>query len=553
MTTEGSKAAIDHPMPRPRIALAVAAVATLLYFAAELYMLDGRLGFPLDDSWIHLQFARHLAEGNGLSYDGLRPMPGSTAPLWTALLSLGFVAGAGTAPLVWAKLSGVLCFLASLVATDRLAAELGLSPGGRRLATVLVASSHWLVWSALSGMEILLFTTLALWGLVFEQRERRSMACSDGSPEHFPYSLPLFALAALARPEGYLLLALSMGWRLLDVRETEEGPTLDLRPIDRRSALGFAAAALLIVPNLLFTYWASGSFLPTTFAVKAGGIIDPIPDGAYLRAVLDVLARSQPVLLLLAAAGIFRLAARLGRPGAPSLLPALWPVGQIAVYSLLADPGGPVIVGNFGRYYFPLLPLVVIFGVLGAEELGHRLGARTQILGWNAPLRAMLVALLLAPNLWGLLHGPGRYVQTLGNVEDSDVRAALWLGEHLDPEATLAVQDIGAIAYHLPNPIVDLTGIVEPSILPTLRGDVAPEVYWEERLLAYLAERRPDYLVIFTRSYPMITHTAQSETGGFRIVRRFQVSDNVTMAGDELAIVATPWTRYPLPEETATN
>ena len=64
-----------------------------------------------------------------------------------------------------------------------------------RLAAVLVATTHWLVWSALSGMEILLFTCLSLWGVLLHLRGQSLSA------------LPVLGLACLARPEGYLLLA----------------------------------------------------------------------------------------------------------------------------------------------------------------------------------------------------------------------------------------------------------------------------------------------------------------------------------------------------------
>ena len=65
--------------------------AVSLYLLVEIYLLSGRLGFPLDDSWIHLVFARNLAQGEGLSFNPGELVPGSTAPLWTALLSLMFL------------------------------------------------------------------------------------------------------------------------------------------------------------------------------------------------------------------------------------------------------------------------------------------------------------------------------------------------------------------------------------------------------------------------------------------------------------------------------
>ncbi|MEO1368127.1 MAG: hypothetical protein AAFX50_13215, partial [Acidobacteriota bacterium] len=66
-------------------------------------------------------------------------------------------------------------------------------------------------------------------------------------------------------------------------------------------------------------------------------------------------------------------------------------------------------------------------------------------------------------------------------------------------------------------------------------------VYWEERLARHLAERRPDYLVVFSKSYPML-----SSPQGFERVISFTVENNVTMAGDELVVLETPWCDRPL-------
>jgi len=526
--------------PRPiRSATVLAGAACLAYLASELYLFSGRLGFPLDDSWIHLHFARQLADGAGLAYRGAGPeawVPGSTAPLWTALLALGFALPGS--PVLWAKLLGVALFVVTVDATARLAAELGLDRPLQRLAALLVAASHWLVWSALSGMEVALFSALSLWGMVLHLRER-------AAPERPPKSLPVLALAALARPEGYLLLLLAFLDRCLRFRDADGGLGVGVEAPGRRVWLGgVLPSALVLLPTLLFYRLTGGSFFPTTFAVKASAPADLLPSGRYLRAVLDVLFRSQPLMLLAAGAGVARLVEGLGRHRR-GLLPALWLLGLPLAYSLLAPEAGPVVVGNFGRYYFPLLPVVAVLGVLGLEGAARRLGPRTRLGRWPAPLGAILAALLLLPQLWGLATGPLRYLQTVRNVEDGDVRAARWLADRLPPEALLAVQDVGAVGYHLPNPLLDLTGIVEPAILPHLQGSgPADPVYWEKRLLRYLEERRPDYLVVFPRSYPMLT----TATPGFVELRRFEIPDNVTLAGDELAVFATPWNQYPLAE-----
>ncbi len=412
---------------------------------------------------------------------------------------------------------------------------------------MLVAATHWLVWSALSGMEIALFSFLSLWGIVLHLRER-------AEPARTPVSLAVLAAAVLARPEGILLLLLAVADRLVRFESAGRDGGAESTPsglelgLVRPPALGtgLLAAALVTLPGGLFYRYVGGYFLPTTFGVKTAPVADLVPSGRYLAAVLDVLFRSQPLMLLLAGAGVLRLIERLGSRRDRGLLPALWPIGMALGYSLLASPSGPIVVGNFGRYYFPLLPVVAVLGVLGLEEAARRLGPAVLAGGRRWPLRALLIVALVVPRLWGLANGPARYLQTVTNVEDSDVAAARWLAERLPEQALLAVQDIGALKYHLPNPIVDLTGIVEPEISPYLEGS-GPEdpVYWEKRLHAYLSERQPDYLVVFPRSYPWLTGGA----AGFTRVRAFEVRHNVTMAGDELVIFATPWTRHPLRPE----
>src|SRR5438876_5451656 len=100
----------------------VAAVLPLSLYLLREHAIAGAVSFPLDDSWIHLQFARNLAEGAGFAYNPGVPVAGSTAPLWTLLLGAGRAGArvAGVAllwagPVAWGALAGMEVSLAALL------------------------------------------------------------------------------------------------------------------------------------------------------------------------------------------------------------------------------------------------------------------------------------------------------------------------------------------------------------------------------------------------------------------------------------------------------
>ena len=233
--------------------------ACVYYLGVEIYLLGGQLGFPLDDSWIHLQFARNLAAGNGLSFNPGVLVPGSTAPLWTALLSLIlFLPGN---PLFWTKLLGVTLYLAGGALTYQLSLEMGLNRWLANLAAVVMMATSWLVWSALSGLEISLFVVLSLTGILTHLRERRD-------PSRFPLSLPLMGLSFLARPEAALLILAAVADRLLVFQSESDGPVTWRPPPWRKLLLGLVVAAWIVAPVVWFNLSVTGSILPTTFGAR---------------------------------------------------------------------------------------------------------------------------------------------------------------------------------------------------------------------------------------------------------------------------------------------
>ncbi len=523
-----------RPFPAGPLLLLAGAVVCLRYLLAEIARLKGGLGFPLDDSWIHLQFARNLARGHGLSYNPGHLVTGSTAPLWTALLSLLFLLPGNV--IAWVKALGIVLHLAGVDATRRLSRELGLSPGLAALAAGLTLATSWLAWSALSGMEIPLFILLSLWGMILHLRER-------AAPGRLPLSAGVLAVAALARPEGILLLALAFLDRLLVFapEENSQGPPRWRLPSLKTLLLGAAFAVCALAGPCLFYAWAGGSVLPTTWAAKGGGGAHGLwPNQRYLANVLNLFFQPQPWLTLFASAGAVALASRLGTPRDRGLLPALWLLGLPLAYSVLT-PGPTQMLGNFGRYYFPLFPVLAILGVLALEGPVHALRPWTSRSSTRRFVAAFAAATLFAPALVTLLRGEDFYVQNVANVQESDVAVAQWLAARVPPEAVLAVNDIGAIKYLLPNPIVDLASIATPEIRREVQRAAAAGVPWDEAMIAAVERRRPDYVVIFPSWVRGVARDPR-----FRPVHHLEIPDNVTMGGNEIVVYDTPWTRYPL-------
>ena len=611
-------------------ALAVlAAAAWWVWSRQRLGALGVDLGFPLDDSWIHLQFARNLAAGAGLAYRPPEWVAGSTAPLWTALLAVGSALGA---PVLWARLLGIACLAGAVEVTRRLGLRLGLGRSLAWLAAAATALTAPLVWGALSGLEIPLFTLLSLLGIYLHLGDRNAPG--------IPLSLPVLSLAVLARPEGWLLLGLAVIDRLLATggagagsgrkesskegreglgsegaddesqreeatvgggrRETEAGETRradagseqeetgqawraggeggrawaagaegDPGGAGRAAAAdagrvggeigGVSAAAgveparnwserwrsplsglgvgtLVLVPVCLFSWAVGGSPFPSTLAAKSTGW-RLVPDPDALVAAWGVLARALPLGALLAVVGVV-LSTWGDRGRRVGRVPAAWVVGLPVGLAMIESPGGPL-VGNFGRYLFPLLPLVAVLGMVPVQALADRVEARGRrlVVGGAA-------LLLLVPALLGLVAGAGRFARNVFDVEASDGAMARWLAPRLPPEAVLGVHDVGRLGYELPNPLVDLAGILDADVREALRRGL-DHGRWQEELLTVLARRRPDYLVVFPRFVPFVDDAGVS----FRRLHEVEVPGNITMGDDRLAVYATPWTRHPLSAE----
>ncbi len=473
-----------------------------IFYVTACRSTDGQGGVPLDDAWIHFQFARNLARGDGLSFNPGEPTAGSTAPLWTLLLAAVYRMG-GSFPVAGQVLSGV-CFLLALAATRALSQQLTGKRWAAWLAGIIVAVNGRFVWAGLSALETCLFAALSLVAIGSHLKDR-------ASGRYRLRTAALFALAALSRPEGYLLFALSLSDFVLRAPRTLRGL--------RRLCLPALLFAAFVLPYPVFSLRTSGYLLPNTFHAKA--TFDFRPDLDFLSLWARYLILDNPLLLPFFVLGVGVLLRR-------ATLVSLWSVGLPLVYAFLHT-----VLYQHGRYLMPLIPchaLVGVVGLLEARKLARRRGWRWASLQTSLSI-AVLSLLLVAGTAWRLPTMARQYARNVDEINRVHVALGHWVREHTPPSALLALNDIGAITYASQRPVVDLAGLVTPEVVPLLRSPDRAS-----RLIEFMARRGVDYVVIFPAWFPDLAESDELEE-----VYRVTVEERTIIGGETMVVYRTGW------------
>ena len=489
--------------------LIVALIVGLFYLAVSQWGF-GYVGFPLDDAWIHQTYARNLADSGQLAFVPGVPSAGSTAPLWSLLLSLGYVL---RIPFyMWAYGLGVILLGLSGWTVYRLGRRLFPENRWIGLGAGLFCVLEWHhVWAALSGMETMLFIWLSL--LLVERysaihptkKEAVPPLLRSSAPRNYFYLGLLGSLLTLTRPEGLGLvglLGLHLGYSLWSRRQDLDASWFSaLLRVGGWLSFG---TILFIIPYIAFHLWATGLPFPNTFYAKQaeyGLILEAFPLWRRLVGNFGPVEESVqgvfrvifigPQLLLL-----------------PGLIFALWltfkerrlALGPIWVwwisYLILYAVRLPVTYQH-GRYQMPVIVWVILLGLWGTGRLlqpSSKPVNRSMIRRVASRVTGLSLLLLI---LGFTLLGAQAYGRDVRIIESEMVATAKWLDQNVGPEALIAAHDIGAIGYFTRRPLLDLAGLVSPEVIPIIRDEAA--------LFDLIKVRKAQYIVTFPSWYPTLT------------------------------------------------
>ncbi len=452
-------------------------IAGAVLLIAVIYLLTSRsmagIGFPLDDSWIHQTYARNLALRGEWAFRPGIVSAGSTAPLWSALLSLGYLFH--LSPYPWTYFLGALTLFALAVLCEWAVRKIITTYQPQLPWVGIFIAFEWhLAWAAMSGMETLLHGLVVTTVLVLLMTNTR---------RYLTLGL-LTGLAAWVRPDGLTLL----GPVVMTILFIEHDARSRVTAITR-CLIGFGS---LFVPYLLFNLAVGGAPMPNTFYAKQAEYASWQELSIFTRLWQMFLQLLVGPGLVLFAGVIGWLARSIKQKAWGSLAAIVWCIGYLGLYISRLP------VYQHGRYIMPAMPVFFLFGLLAFAEFDKsKIFAKYN---WLAQIiwRASIVMLVFS----FIFLGAHSYAQDVAVIESELVVTAKWVSENLPQDTLIAAHDIGALGYFDSHELIDLAGLVSPEVVPFIRD--------ETRLAAYLNERGADYLIAFPDFYPVLTRDMET-------------------------------------------
>ncbi|MBY8997701.1 MAG: glycosyltransferase family 39 protein [Candidatus Thorarchaeota archaeon] len=425
-------------------------------------------GFTLDDSWIHLQYARTIYEGIPWEYSPGFPSTGSTSPLWSVILSVLFYFSSDPVGLAWGVYIISMCFyMASSFAVGLIVREYTESVSWSVLAIigfVIIPRNTWLM---LSGMETPLFVFVLLFSIIILDKVEMKYDLVLGV---------LVGIAYLSRPEG-ILIAFCLPIRFLIL--TLKGK------VDRKRIVTLfvsaALAALVALPWILHCLSVTGLPLPDTFYAKVH-----VPSESEIEAWnfwWGLFVGQMPFLIIGGFLGIILVVK--GKP-----FPWLFPVILTVMYRLTVPYASLI---NNNRYLVPVFDLFFVAAIIATAWILEILLVRklrlvdtneTKLVAISVTMLLLVVPLL--PHYFGQATYYGKAAKT---VNDLHVNIGTWFDENTPEDSVFATHDAGAVRFISNRTMIDLAGLVSPDII---HGNMTAR-----ETLSYLRAQGCNYFVYF--------------------------------------------------------
>jgi hypothetical protein len=476
------------------ITVLVIAVATIRSVTSLL----GHAGAVLDDSYIHFEYARAIAEGHPFRYQAGEPVStGATSALWPMLLAPFYLIGFHGDSLMWA--AWLLSFAAlgllaheAILMTKPLAGNAAAAGAG---AMVLLFSGH--IWCAASGMEVVPFAWVMTRTLrkAAEWSEKKSSNEPPNSNRDFWELVILGWASFLFRPEGAIAVVVvalvfavysrsaKLAFRARDIAIALAVPVATLFFL--RLATGHASTSTASVKLLWGNpYYAGAAFtdaLVGNLRVFFGTLLEGqvwsaefIPAGALPFAVAGLIAT-----------------ALLGQQQKKPVRAALV---ILFALTMLAPCAYVTFLWNRLRYLWPFATGWLIGLACLARVAGDFLSMLKPSWRIATPLIAGIFAGVFGSKITGVIDD---VANSASGIDRQHVLLGKWAKENIPAGARIGVNDTGAIAYFGDHPTFDVVGLTTPGEGKYWVAGAGSRFEHYEKLRETSPERLPSYFIVY--------------------------------------------------------
>jgi hypothetical protein len=475
------------PIGVPVVALAWLAVGGIL----------DRLGHPgaaLDDSFIHFQYARAIAEGHPFRYHAGEPHTmGATSALWPLLLAPFYLLGCTGLDILWP--AWALSFLAlGFLAREvyLLSRPLAGEHAAVGAAAMVLAFSPF-TWCAGSGMEVVPFAFCLV------RAVRRSSDWVEAGARTPSLERELVALAFLAplmRPEGALASVVIAAALVGAPSPRRGGRLVALIPLFAAVAPQLLSAA---VTGHLQSNTAQVKLLPGNPYYRGDALVAAVRENMHtlVHTLLQGEVWSAEFIphgsMPFAFAGLASLLWRAHASRRPVLFRA---VVTLALALAIAVPCFYVsFLWNRLRYLWPFAPFWLVGLACLTRTFGDVLGAIRPRLRAVGPVAAGFITALLAMKLDGTLDD---LAGSASGIDRQQVALGKWARDAIPPGGRIGVNDTGAIAYFGEHPTFDVVGLTtEGEGRYWVAGAASRFEHYERLVLDGRAAQLPTHFIVY--------------------------------------------------------
>lgn len=452
------------------------------YYVYYQYFENGFFGFPLDDPWIHLTFAKNLVEYGAYSfYKNEVITSGSTSPLYTFLAAIIFLLLKNE--FILSYIIGIVSFGVLSFFSYKLAKVESSSSLFALIFSLLIAFQPKLGLISVSGMETTLFIFLLVLSF-YLYRKQKFLELS------FALGLTLWA-----RPEGIILIITI----LLDYLAQNVFHYNEKAKLKKKNLVSFILPlSLIIICYFIFNFSLSGSIFPNTYAAKINYYYGSNRENFLKNDVLNYFSSGELSLIaiIFIISSIVFFIDIINKKYNPNFVYFLFTIGFVLAYYIQLP-----FSHRFGRYLMPIILSYLLIALLGLKNFLYKIQKKGKT-DWSRIINFTFVVIILFVLYKSFLlisDNRNKLVITSRYHYDRHIKVAEWIRKNTPPDAIIATHDIGALSFYSNRKVIDMVGLVNPEVIEHLN-----DRNFSEFMKKYFIEKGVSYFAVIRNWFEVV-------------------------------------------------